>query len=408
MIAFQHALQLTLEKIRPLGTESISISFATGRVAAKDLAARVDLPSIDVSLKDGYAIRSADVSCASPQSPKSLKLIGDVAAGGHWQGVVKPGTAVRILSGAPIPEGAEAVISEEFTRLEDEKLIVMADAHPGRNILSKGRDIRRGQALINAGEVMQPAQVGLLAAGGYDRIAVIKNPRVGIIATGDEVIAPGKPLEEGKLYASNLVTLASWCHRYGVQVDTWVVKDQRDALRSQILKGISDHDLLLTSGGAWSGDHDLVVGLLDDLGWNKYYHRVRIGPGKAVGFGLLDGKPVFCLPGGPPSNYMAFLNLALPGLLKLSGRQQTGLPTLTAQLGEEVRGQKDWTQFILGTFAPGDGAVIFHPLKMESRLQMMAKVDGFFSIPEGQDHIKAGETIKVSLLKAFTDWGSFD
>lgn len=408
MIAFQHALQLTLENIQPLSAEFIPISLAAGRVASENLFARINLPTVDVSLKDGYALRSSDVDSATPQSPISLKLIGDVAAGGRWQGVVESGTAVRILSGAPIPEGAEAVISEEFTHLEGENLIVVADAHPGRNILHKGRDIRGGQVLVTAGEVLTPAQVGLLAAGGHSRIAVRKLPRVGIIATGDEVIAPGKPLEKGKLYASNLVTLASWCRYYGMQVDTWIVKDQSDTLRSQIKSSIIDHDLLLTSGGAWKGDRDLVVGLLDDLGWDKYFHRVRIGPGKAVGFGLFDGKPVFCLPGGPPSNYMAFLNLALPGLFKLSGRQYTSLAMIPARLGQDVRGQMDWTQFIQGTLKGGAGELTFHPLKLESRLQMMAKVDGFLTIPEGQDHINTGELIKVKLLTPLMDWGSFE
>ena len=408
MIAFQHALQLTMENIRPLSAELIPISLAAGRVASENLFARINLPTVDVSLKDGYALRSSDVDSATPQSPITLKVIGDVAAGGRWQGVVEPGTAVRILSGAPIPEGAEAVVSEEFTLREGENLIVMADAHLGRNILHKGRDIHSGQVLVTSGEVLKPAQVGLLAAGGHNRIAVRKLPRVGIIATGDEVIAPGKPLEEGKLYASNLVTLASWCRYYGMQVDTWVVKDQLGALRSQIKLSIIDHDLLLTSGGAWKGDRDLVVSLLDDLGWDKYFHRVRIGPGKAVGFGLFDGKPVFCLPGGPPSNYMAFLNLALPGLFKLSGRQHTGLSTIPARLGQDVRGQKDWTQFIQGTLKDSAGELIFHPLKLESRLQMMAKVDGFLTIPEGQDHINAGEIIKVKLLTPLMDWGSLD
>lgn len=403
MIAFQHALQVTLEKIQPLSTDFISITLAGGRVAAEDQSALLDLPSVDVSLKDGYTVQSADVASATRQNPISLKLIGDIAAGGQWHGVITPGTTVRILSGAPIPEGADAVVSEEFARLEEEYIFVMADAHPGRNILRKGSDIHKGQVLVTAGDVLQPAQVGLLAAGGCNRLAVRKLPRVGIIATGDEVIAPGKPLEEGKLYASNLITLASWCRSFGMQVDTWVVKDQWDALKAQITKSIREHDILLTSGGAWSGERDLVVRLLDDLGWEKCYHHVRIGPGKAIGFGLLNGKPVFCLPGGPPSNYMAFLNLALPGLLELSGRRQTSLPTMQARLGEDVRGQKDWTQFIQGTFKKDGGEISFSPLRMKSRLQMMAEEDGFISIPEGQDHIQAGELIHVSLLKAFLE-----
>ncbi len=400
MISYRQALQRTLEHIQPLGTDIIGISQATGRVAGEDLVGLVDLPSNDVSLKDGYAIRSGDLACASPEKPVSLNLIGDVAAGGEWDGEVKSGEAVRILSGALIPKGADAVVSQEFTSLDRENMTVnvMADAYPGRNILAKGSDVQHGQPLVFAGEVLNPSRVGLLAAAGYAHVPVRKLPRVGIIATGDEVVAPGMPLENGMLYASNLVTLASWCRQYGMHVTTWVVKDEPLSLRERLLEGILDHDALLTSGGAWKGDRDLVVAVLDELGWEKYYHRVRIGPGKAVGFGRLKEKPVFCLPGGPPSNYMAFLNLALPGLLKLSGCRSATLPVVPAQLAREVRGQIDWTQFVQGMFEPGERRLIFQPLKMGSRLQMMALADGILTIPEGRDHIAAGEIVDVQVL----------
>jgi molybdopterin molybdotransferase len=210
-------------------------------------------------------------------------------------------------------------------------------------------------------------------------------------------------LEEGKLYASNLVTLESWCHYFNMQVTTWVVKDQPDALRAYLQESISECDALLTSGGAWKGDRDLVVGVLDELGWEKFYHRVRIGPGKAVGFGNYRGKPVFCLPGGPPSNYMAFLNLALPGLLKLAGRFRTSLPVVPAKLSREVYGRIDWTQFILGKIEKGPGCLIFRPSEMTSRLQMIAQAEGILMIPEGIDHIAAQENVSVQML-GNPDW----
>jgi molybdopterin molybdotransferase len=404
MISFQEALRLSLEKVQPLDKEIIALSQAAGRVAGEDLVAMVNLPSLDVSLKDGYAVRSGDILAASRERPISLHLIGDVAAGGMWQGNIEHGTAVRILSGAPIPGGAEAVVSEEFTCLDGEILIVLADAYLGRNILSKGSDVKRGQLLVRAGESLQPGQIGLLAAGGLDRIPVRKIPRVGILATGDEVLAPGKPLEDGKLYASNLVTLEAWCHYFCMQVSTWVVKDQPDALKSHLQECVGECDALLTSGGAWKGDHDLVVDVLDELGWEKFYHRVKIGPGKAVGFGNCWGKPVFCLPGGPPSNYMAFLNLALPGLLKLTGRVQTSLPVVLAKLSREVRGQIDWTQFILGNIEKGHGCLIFHPFEMTSRLQMIAQAEAFLVIPEGIDRISALENVSVHVV-ANPKWG---
>ncbi|MBM4466959.1 MAG: molybdopterin molybdotransferase MoeA, partial [Chloroflexi bacterium] len=301
LTSYTRALQLTLESISPLDAEVVPLSRLTGRVAGRDLYALVDCPSVDASLKDGYAIRSADISHATAENPVRLQLIGSISAGGGFAGEVIPGTAVRILSGARIPEGAEAVVSEEFAGDDGYLVTVTNHAEPGRNILRQGSDVREGQFLISAGTVLRPAQVGLLAAAGHSEIPVIRQPKVAIIATGDEVLAPGEELRAGKLFASNLVTLAAWCSLYGLSTTASVVRDDAEAIRSRLLEAIATSDAIVTSGGAWKGELDLVVGVLDELGWQKIYHRVKIGPGKAVGFGLWQGKLVFCLPGGPPS-----------------------------------------------------------------------------------------------------------
>jgi molybdopterin molybdotransferase len=154
----------------------------------------------------------------------------------------------------------------------------------------------------------------------------------------------------------------------------------------------------LTSGGAWSGERDLVVHILDDLGWQKIYHRVRIGPGKAVGFGLYQDKPVFCLPGGPPSNHMAFLQLALPGLQKLGGEGGHGLPVVMVRMAESVHGQIDWTQFVHGRIKWSQAGLVFQPLKPKSRLQMMANADGIVAVPEGRAEIPAGELVRAQVM----------
>jgi molybdopterin molybdotransferase len=397
-LSYSSAYQLTLKHISSLTTEWVALSSLNGRVLVDELRAQVDSPSADVSLKDGYAIRSQDIRQASPQNPVSLTLTGSVAAGGVYRAEVQPGTAVRILSGAPLPPGAQAVVAEEFTHLEGEQVIVTADARPGRNVLAKGSDFHQQESIAAAGSLLRPAQIGLIAAAGLEKVQVYRHPRVAIIATGDEVVAPGNKLPDGKLYASNLVTLAAWCAHYGMQVVSQVVKDDLQAIRQALAAALHAQDAVLTSGGAWSGDRDLVVRTLETLGWQEVYHRVKIGPGKAVGFGLLEGMPVFCLPGGPPSNYMAFLNLALPGLMKLAGWQQPGLPTLDARLSQEVRGRIDWTQFVQGNFERRDGQLYFNPLKMTSRLKMMAQAQGLVTIPEGREHIPAGEAVAVKVL----------
>ena len=398
MISFDEAYRLTLENIQTLAPVDVPLVSATDKITASDLTGQVDSPSTDVSLKDGYAIRSNDIAKARNDAPVSLRLLGTVAAGGSWQGQVGPGEALRILSGAPIPAGADAVVAEEFTQLVGDVLHVVNDAHPGRNILAQGSDVRCGEVLVEMGVQLDPPMIGLLAAAGYQVLPVPRLPRVAILATGDEVVAPGEPLLRGKLYASNLVTLAAWCARYGFAAETFVARDNEGLIREKLLTCLNNYDAVLTSGGAWSGERDLVVRILDELSWEKVYHRVRMGPGKAVAFGLYSGKPVFCLPGGPPSNHMAFLQLALPGLLQMSGFRKVGLPVLKMRLAETVSGQSDWTQFVHGRLEETTDFPLFYPLKHPSRLQMMATADAIMRIPEGKSTTQEGQIVDGQVL----------
>jgi molybdopterin molybdotransferase len=398
MISFDEAYKLTLDHIQALNVVSVALLAAEGRIAGQDFLARVDAPSLDVSLKDGYAILSTDIDSAGPETPVYLNLIGSVAAGGDWQGMVRPGEAVRILSGAPLPQGTDAVVAEEFTLAQPDTIHVMKPAETGRNVLRQGSDVQIGQLIVSAGERLFPTAIGLLAAAGYQEVSVTRRPRVAILATGDEVLAPGQPLVQGKLYASNLFTLAAWCLHFGFEVETFVLQDDATCIRQVLSTCLEQFDAVLTSGGAWKGEHDLVVQILDALGWQKIYHRVRMGPGKAVGFGLFQNKPVFCLPGGPPSNHMAFVQLALPGLQKLAGEPQPGLPQASAVMDETISGQLDWTQFIHGRLVRENQRLLFRPLKYRSRLQEMAHTQAIARIPEGQKELSADSTLMVQVL----------
>jgi molybdopterin molybdotransferase len=403
MISYTQALQATLERISPLGVERVALLEATGRICAEDIFAQVDSPSADVSFKDGYALRSAEIAAASSTTPVRLQLCGVSSAGNPWQGRVENGTALRILSGGRIPAGADAVLSEEFARVEGKQLLALAPAEAGRNILARGCDLQKDQRLLQTGDLLRPAQVALAAAGGHAQLPVARRPRVAILATGDEVVAPGESLAEGMLYASNLVNLATWCASFGWPVSTALAPDDPDSQQQRLAELLNAHDALLTSGGSWSGDRDLVVRMLDTLGWEKVYHRVRIGPGKGVGFGLWHARPVFCLPGGPPSNYMAFLHLALPGLMRLAGYRAPGLPQVPARLEGEVSGQADWTQFVMGRLERSGEAFAFHPLEVSqrsksSRLMAMAAATGVLAIPEGTSRIPAGTLVTVHRL----------
>lgn len=398
MISFQEAYRLTLSKIQPLGREVVSLADAVDRVSGEELAAKIWSPTADASLKDGFAVQSGDIAEAGPDHEVALDLVGSVAAGGDWKGTLGPGQTVRILSGAPLPDGAEAVLAEEFTRVHGQQVIAFNTAKPGRNVLPKGQDVAPGAVLVQPGEKLRPTMVGYLASAGFAEVPVFKCPVVGIVATGDEVIAPGKPLQEGKLYASNLVTLSSWCRRYGFEVETDVLPDQRETLTAGLKTALDSFDAVITSGGAWKGDRDLVAAVLDDLGWEKIYHRVKMGPGKAVGFGMVGTKPVFCLPGGPPSNHMAFLQLALPGIMKLAGWKDPGLPSFPVRLKNTLRGQLDWTQFIHGRITETGACLEFESIKLKSRLQMLSRSEAVVKIPEGVEEIAEGETVMAALL----------
>jgi molybdopterin molybdotransferase len=398
-LGYKEALKLLFENIKPLPAEEVSLIKAVGSIAASDLSSRVDSPTLDASMKDGYAVLSHEVADASPEAPVRLRLSGYLAAGGEKAIKHTPGTAIRVLTGALIPEDADAVVAEEFTTHEENGVIVKAHAEPGRNILPHGSDVAIGKNVVKPGQPVSPGLVGLLAAAGHSAVPVYKKPEVGIISTGDEIVAPGNPLPRGKLYASNMVTLAAWCSKYGMETRMSIARDNHDSLLSALKAMIKDTDAVITSGGAWTSDRDLVAHVLDDMGWEQKFHRIRIGPGKAVGFGILADKPVFILPGGPSSNLMGFLQIALPGLLAMSGHSNPGLPVVNARLGSNLKGREaDWTHFFFGVLEETDGMPIFHHVKHRSRLKSMADATAIACIPEGQGQIAEGSVIQVQIL----------
>lgn len=398
-IGLKEALRLTLENIEPLPAENATLADCVDRVAASDLFALVDSPSMDVSRKDGYAVLSREVAGATCVDPVRLQLLGSMAAGGKGDIHLGPGTTVRVLTGARIPPGADAVIAEEFTKQEGRHVLIEAPAGTVRNILPRGGDVASGRQVLQSGRRISPSMAGLLAAAGHSEAPVFKNPVVGIIGTGDEIVEAGKALKEGELYASNIVTLAGWCNKYKMNPRTAIVKDDYNAILNALKTFSSETDALITSGGAWTGDRDMVAQVLEDLGWKKVFHRVRMGPGKAVGFGMLDKKPVFILPGGPPSNLMGFLQIALPGLLALCGHVNPGLPGIKARLASKLKGgDTDWTDFFFGTLEFNGELPAFHPMQKRSRLNSIAEAAAIISIPEGQDNLPEGSVVYIQLL----------
>ncbi len=397
-LGLKDALRLTLKNIRPLLPENIPLAESVDRIAASDLYALVDSPSMDSSRKDGYAVLSHEVANTTPENPVQLQLLGSMAAGGKQNIPIRLGTTVRVLTGARIPIGADAVVAEEFTIKKNNKIYIQAPAEP-KNILRRGSDVTWGKRILRKGQKISPIMIGLLAVAGHSMISVFRNPIAGIIGTGDELVKPGKTLSQGKLYASNIITLAGWCNKYKIKSRMAIVKDNHGTMFNTLQTLSRKTDVIITSGGAWTGDHDIIAEVLEELGWKKVFHRIRIGPGKAVGFGTLNNKPVFILPGGPPSNLIGFLQIALPGLLALAGYSDPGLSTTKAKLASDLKdGKPDWTDFFFGILKSGDELPVFHPLNKRSRLSSITDATAIASIPEGQDFLVEGSVISVQLL----------
>lgn len=400
-IGYREAFELICSIMRPIGAEEISLELSINRVAAEDTAALISYPSTDVSLKDGFAVKSADVAQASRHQPISLKIIGNAFAGSSFPDKVRPGSAVKVCSGATIPSGADAVVSGEFCEeVPEQEVQIRADAASGRNVLRSGGEVISGTVIVREGEVFLPGNMGLAAAAGISKVSVYRRPKAAILGVGDEVVAPGGRLRPGQLYASNLVTIKAWLDSFGIDCITSVVRDNVDAIKQELEKQLPGFDVILTSGGAWGSERDLVIGTLGELGWQEMFHHVRMGPGKGISFGRWGAKPVFCLPGGPASNEMAFLQLALPGILRMSGDRRHPLPSVPARLTEDLKSRhRAWTEFKDAILSrDSEGSYIVGPYRNRSRLQAIANADGLVCIPEGIDTMSRGEIVPVQVL----------
>jgi molybdopterin molybdotransferase len=398
-IGFAEALDLTLAGVAPGGAVRRRLGEALGLYLAEAVRARVDSPSVSSSRKDGFAIISADLAGAAADRPVRLRLVGSQSAGGAMRLSIRRGEAVRVTTGALLPAGAEAVLSEEYARVVDAALVCTNTAEPGRNIQPAGGDVRAGEEVASAGTRLTPAVLGLIAAAGHAEVAVVAPPRAAVIATGDEVTAPGEPLAAGQLYASNLVEITAWLAAAGIPFEAAVVRDDPARIDAAIRERIDRTDIFLTSGGAWGSEKDLILAVVERMDWEGVYRRVRMGPGKPVGFGRLAGKPFFILPGGPPSNEMAFLQLALPALVRMKGGRPPVFPVERARLLSPVAGERGWTEFVHARLEPGPEGLGVRPARLASRLRSMAAKEALIVIPEGRAEIEAGETVDIQRLE---------
>ena len=395
LISLANARNL-INGLRPLDLEKVSLHMALARRVGTDILANADCPSIDASLKDGFAVRSQDVATASPQHPVPLRVVDMVAAGETCKTRLEPGQAIRIMTGAPLPHGADAVLSAEFTRQKGKQVHALADAHPGRNILYQGSDVTRGKVLVQAGSLLTPARMGLLAAGGVHSVLAYRQPRVMVVATGSELVEPMEPITPGRIAASNMVSLVAELTLMGLAPDSLLIRDDLHCLKKQLAPLMGRYDCVLTCGGVLDGDKDFIMKAMRELAIEPLFQRVRIGPGKGVCMGQSrEAGTIFInLPGGPPSNHVAFTLLAKPALQRLGGMKNPFAHAVTARLAQDIKGQQDWTQVFYAHLFTQDAELWVEPVTGLGRMAAMAEADCLIEFPEGTCYASQGSKMK--------------
>ena len=332
MISVQEARTRILVKLTPLPAETVGLEQALGRTLAGDVVARRDQPPVDVSAMDGWAVRSADVD----QVPAMLRVVGEAPAGEAYDGTVGAGEAVRIFTGGPVPGGADAIVIQEDTERDGDRVTVLESAAAGAYIRPAGLDFRAGDVGIAAGRTLTARDVGLAAAMNVPWLTVRRRPRVALLATGDELVRPGEPIGPNQIVSSNALALAALIAGCGGQaIDLGIALDTKESLQSMV-EGAKGADLLVTLGGASVGDHDLVQSVLGERGLDIDFWRIAMRPGKPLMFGSIDGTPMLGLPGNPVSALVCGLIFLRPALAALLGSTTPGTIESRALLGRAL------------------------------------------------------------------------
>jgi molybdopterin molybdotransferase len=407
MISVDEALEYVLKHFEPLEPERVEILDALDRVLAEDIYSDTDIPPFDNSAMDGYAVRAADTVGASTEAPVALQVIADLAAGYTTHLVVEPGTAIRIMTGAPLPAGADAVVRFEDTseglstgERRSNRIEVFSQVVVGENVRPAGEDIRKGELVLAEGTVLRPQEIGVLASLGKARVQVIRRPRVAILATGDELVAIDEPLTPGKIRNSNEYSNAALVQRYGgIPIRLGIARDNVEELTAKIREGLAQGvDLFLTSAGVSVGDYDVVKDVLGAEG-EMHFWQVRMKPGKPLAFGEIQGVPILGLPGNPVSAMVSFEQFARPAILKMLGKTCLRKPTVEAILEEDVEsgGRRNFKRAVI-TKRDGEYYASVTGSDGSGILTSMVKANGLAIIPEGVQHKKAGERVTVQML----------
>ena len=408
MISVDEALEFILQQIVPREAEKVTILDALDRVLAEDIHSEVNVPPFDSATMDGYAVRAADMVSVSRGVPQSLRIVADLAAGYTTEVAVEPGTAIRIMTGAPMPTGADSVVRFEETSegyngfRADGRINVFKAVSASENVRSRGEDVRQGELVLSKGHVIRPQEIGVLASLGVGQIQVIRRPQVAILATGDELVGLDEEVMPGKIRNSNEYSNAALVRRYGgIPIMLGIARDDEAELRVKIQEGLQrGADLFLTSGGVSVGDYDMVKDVLASEG-EVLFWQVRMKPGKPLAFGQIQGVPLIGLPGNPVAAMVSFEQFARPCILKMQGKIHLHKPTVKAILKEKVTtsGWRSFKRVVVERQNGHHNATIASP-RGSSNLTSMARANGLAVIREDIEQVEAGQQVEVQML----DW----
>jgi molybdopterin molybdotransferase len=369
MITVDQALEIILSRVRALGTETIPLEQAHGRVLAQDVVADMDLPPFDRARMDGYALRSEEASIA----PVTLKVIGEIAAGATFDGVIQSGEAIKIFTGAPVPEGADAVQKIEVTESDGARVIIKEPVKAGQFITPRASEITQGAIVAHSGRLIAAAEMAVLASFGYDQVKVFQKPRVGVMSTGSELVAVSEKPSAAQIRNSNSYSLAAYAERAGAEVDNLgTVIDTPEATREALSNAFEGRDVVITSGGVSMGDYDLVKATLLELGAEIFFDKVIIRPGKPTVFARYNQTWFFGLPGNPVSTSVTFNVFARTALRRLQGNVEALLPTVRAELVSAINDSSSRRSYLPAKLSIKDGRAIVEPLKWAGSSDLVA------------------------------------
>jgi molybdopterin molybdotransferase len=394
MLSVVEAHARVIAAFSPLPAESVSIAEAAGRVLASAPKARLTQPAADLSAMDGYAVRAEDV----PAVPTTLTLVGQAPAGGSYDHALKPGEAVRIFTGAPLPMGADAIVIQEDTKADGKKITILEAPRIGRHIRKAGLDFAAGDRPFEVGRTLTTRDVALAAAMNLPWLSVHRKPRVAILSTGDELVMPGEPIGRNQIVSSSGIAVAALVRSWGGEPTLFdIARDDAKLIEDRIAAG-AQHDLLITLGGASVGDHDLVQAALKAQGFAMDFWRIAMRPGKPLMFAARDRARVLGMPGNPVSTMVCALLFMKPALERMLGQPGDLIATQPAQLAADVKAndlREDYVRSRLARAADGSLTVEPHPVQDSSMLSVLAWSSGLLVRPPHDPARKTGEVVQV-------------